>query len=47
VVKTLRDQILADVEKNGTDAEKRFVRALIEDGDTRGLLTLVLKLAQR
>lgn len=46
VVKQLRDEIIKKVDKEGTEADKRLVRALIEDGNARGLLSVLLKLDQ-
>ncbi len=46
MVKDVRDEMIKKVDKEGTEADKRLVRALIENGDARGLLTLLLKLDQ-
>jgi hypothetical protein len=46
VVKEVRDQILNKVDRDGTEADRRLVRTLIQDGDARGLLTVLLRLDQ-
>ena len=46
VVQAVKEELPKKVDKDGTDADKRLVRALIEKGDARGLLTMLLKLDQ-
>jgi hypothetical protein len=46
VINASREQILKDVDRTGTEAEKRLVRALIQSGDARSLLAALLKMAQ-
>ena len=46
VITTVRDEIIRKVDRDGTEADKRLVRALIQNSDSRGLLTMLLKLDQ-
>jgi hypothetical protein len=47
VVKELRDQLIQKVDREGSENDKRLIRTLIQNGDARGMLTLILRLAQK